>query len=162
MSSSAIISPCGLYRYRLTRSWDNAGHMPDSPRRVCWIMLNPSTADAEQDDPTIRRCIRFSKAWGYDGMIVVNCFALRGTNPEDIQDSREAGVDPVGPENDAAITQAVNECTLTICAWGTHAKYRGQKVVGMISRPQCLGLNRDGSPKHPLYLPASTKPREFR
>src|SRR5262245_19133112 len=96
-TKEALISPCGLYRYWLTRTWDN------SLRRVCWVMLNPSTADAEQDDPTIRRCVGFARSWGAGGIIVVNLFAFRASDPKALL----RAADPVGPDNDGHILKSV-------------------------------------------------------
>lgn len=149
---SADLSPCGRYRYRLTREWDAS--LP----RVCWIMLNPSTADADQDDATIRKCIAFSKRWGYGSLVVVNLFAFRSTDPDalpgpiDLRDPRR---------NEEEITDAANEARAVVCAWGGHAAAIGfgdrisahlRKSVSLHS----LGLTKRGAPRHPLYLPLDT------
>lgn len=149
---SAILSPCGLYRYHLRRDWTAA------PPLV-WIMLNPSTADAEQDDPTIRRCIAFAKAFGYGGIEVVNLFALRSPSPADLLDSSCAGIDPVGPNNDDTLRVVIVDCGYTlVAAWGAHklASPRARVIERMAAgRLLCLGTTKDGSPRHPLYVKAS-------
>ncbi len=94
MTGSAVLSECARYRYRLDRAWERDDHGLGT---VTWVMLNPSTADADVDDPTIRRCIGFSKAWGYNALTVVNLFAWRATSPRDLC----AVEDPVGPDNEA-------------------------------------------------------------
>jgi hypothetical protein len=117
MKRSAYISPCGAYRYSLSREW--------APGPACtFIMLNPSTADADIDDPTIRRCIGFAKAWGFGGLAVVNLFAFRATSPKDMQSAAE----PVGPANDAAIADGVGLSTIAVAAWGVHGTYRGRDL----------------------------------
>src|SRR5262245_13227298 len=105
--SSAELSPCGRYRYALTRTWG------DPKKVVCWVMLNPSTADADQDDPTIRRCLGFSRAWGAGGLVVVNLFALRATDPDQLR----IAADPVGPDNDSHLSTAAFG-RLVVAAWG--------------------------------------------
>ena len=147
---SAILSPCGLYRYSLTRQWS------EGAKQILWIMLNPSTADANVNDPTIRRCIAFSKAWGYDSLEVVNLFALRSPNPQDLIDSSEAGIDPVGPNNDGYISWAVKQSASVIAAWGSRgfARTRVPLIKSICGRIDCLGVTKDGSPRHPLYVKA--------
>jgi hypothetical protein len=123
-------------------------------------MLNPSTADADTDDPTIRRCIAFSKAWGFGGLAVVNLFALRATNPQSLRHHD----DPVGPDNDDAILDAAINLDRVVCAWGRHACYlgRGFEVGRMLVSsgcdPMALAINKDGSPKHPLYVRSDVEP----
>ena len=149
MSGDAIISPCGLYRYRLTRQWG------DGPTAV-FVMLNPSTADASQDDPTIRRCIGFAKREGCGSLLVVNLFAYRATDPDGMF---RLGVEPVGDENDGHIADAMlGSAGPVIAAWGgdKRAKVRVRDVrymAGKIGvRLLCLGKTKDGSPRHPLYV----------
>ena len=154
---SAAISLCGKYRYWLRR---DINLMVDKP--CVFIMLNPSTADATQDDPTIRRCIGYAKAWDCSELIVVNLFALRSTNPKTLW--AEDTIDPIGPDNDDAIMTAADIAHngLIICAWGGHGSYmdRGDQVIGMIEHlePHYLDLTKHGLPKHPLYLSGDLKP----
>jgi hypothetical protein len=150
--ADAVMSDCGLYRYRLSRTWD------DALRPACFVMLNPSTADATADDPTIRRCIGFARSWGCGGVVVVNLFAYRATDPYAM---REAGASAVGPDNDVHIRAAVIECNPVVCAWGVHGRFllRDASVKELIRRSglprgMCLGMTKDGHPKHPLYLRA--------
>ena len=139
------------YRLALWRTWSGGG------RRALWIMLNPSTADARILDPTIRRCVGFSRAWGFDGVDVCNLFALRSTKPAALYKHP----DPVGPENDRVILAAARDAGLVVAAWGTHGAHlaRAKAVETMLAGVvdlKCLGLNRDGSPRHPLYVRAAT------
>jgi hypothetical protein len=146
MKSSAIISPCGLYRYGLTRKWG------DGPR-VCFVMVNPSTADAEQDDPTIRRCIGFAQREGGGSLEVVNLFALRATDPKALRKHP----DPIGPGNNAALRTAFDRAGRIIAAWGAHGRLhaRDVTVARMLGdKAMCLGVTARGDPRHPLYLPA--------
>lgn len=159
MQSDALISPCGKYRYWLTRRWDM--HKPE----VCFIMLNPSTADGREDDPTIRRCVAFAKSWGHGRLIVVNLFAYRATKPQDLWDfDAETKGEAQGPENNSTILSAARSAQLVVCAWGKGGSYclRGLEVVTHLCwngiRPMVLRINKDGSPAHPLYLPASLTP----
>ena len=152
--SWATISDCGQFRYELGRRWD-AGPLLE------FIMLNPSTADADVDDPTIRRCIAFAKQWGYGALVVRNLYAYRATDPTELANA----ADPIGPENRDYLTRTDADCT--IAAWGAHPAAVGwwngypfgwQRTV--IQRPAlfCLGTNANGSPKHPLYVPSSRTP----
>src|ERR1700731_2978902 len=108
LERDAVISDCGRSRYLLRRTWDH-----DKPRAL-FVMLNPSTADAEVDDPTIRSCMRLAKQMGHGSFEVVNLFAWRATDPRELHTAS----DPVGPENDRVIEAAVNRCDIVICAWG--------------------------------------------
>lgn len=161
LQASAAISACGLYRYELVRTWDV--QLPP----VVFCMLNPSTADGEQDDPTIRRCVGFAKQWGYGGLVVVNLFAFRATEPRDLFKA----ADPVGPDNDAIILGHARVRTV-VCAWGASVassprpalKDRAfivRQNLDEIGATYHLGLTKDGHPKHPLYLSAKCSPISF-
>lgn len=148
MGMGAILSPCRQYRYALTRRWN------DGPM-VWWIMLNPSTADAYTDDPTIRRCITFSKREGGGALTVLNLYALRATVPDDL--TRHA--DPRGPKNLALLLDASCEARaghLVIVAWGAHPMaIEGARLVDTMfadAGAQCLGRTKAGHPRHPLYV----------
>lgn len=146
---NAYISPSGFYRYWLTRTWD------DTARKLAFVMLNPSTADAYVDDPTIRRCIGFAKRESMGGIIVCNLFAGRATKPEDLF---KLG-DPVGPRNVETWRKWL--CLMkpkVVCAWGSEAKaleqgkrFRKWAVENSLDL-WCLGKTKDGHPRHPLYL----------
>ncbi len=150
ITSAAWLSEDGCYRYSLTRDWD------ERLGTVCWVMLNPSTADAQTDDPTIRRCIAFSQRWGYGRLVVLNLFAWRVTNPKALP----LVLDPIGPANDIAALSAGS--SLIVAAWGS--SYPGAlKRRVMAERPQlvrrgamCLGKTASGSPRHPLYVRGDT------
>jgi hypothetical protein len=151
---SAYISRDGLYRYSLQRDLDG-------DESVCtFVMLNPSTADGRQNDPTIRRCVRFARDAGYGRLRVVNLYAFRTTDPSLLwlQD------DPVGPENNRVLALAFEESDLTIAAWGANARPgRVDEVMAMPFAPRwCLGLTKTGAPRHPLYMPADCGVHEFR
>lgn len=154
-SAGAVFDePKRVYRYNLHRLW--SGLSLSTARTVLWLLLNPSTADEEKLDPTLRRCQAFTRAWGFDGFEVCNLFALRSTDPKALYHH----LDPVGPMNDAAILEAAGRSDRIICGWGNHGKLHGRArtVLGLLLRaghePKRLGrLNDDGSPKHPLYLP---------
>lgn len=160
MGSSALISKCGRYRYFLTRGWGDGGE-------CTFIMLNPSVADAEEDDPTIRRCIGFARRSGYGSLRVVNLFALRATKPDELR----LADDPVGPSNDEHIVTALG-ADLVIAAWGAHGGLHGrdQQVIDifkfvMRANPKftvhCLGHTQSGQPKHPLYLAKNSPLKVF-
>jgi hypothetical protein len=156
----AIISPCGLYRYRLTRRWSRAACV----RTVNWIMLNPSTADAETDDATIRRCVNFARCWGYDEIVVTNLFALRSTDPRGLLEAD----DPVGPRNDSYLMAAALKADLVVCAWGEPPralKARADTVLTALRSAEvplrCLTRTASGQPGHPLRLRADLSPVPF-
>lgn len=158
MSNIAKLSRCGTYRYVLERTW--APLMP--PLTMIYLLLNPSTADAVKDDPTIRRCIRFAQREGYTGLRVLNLFALRSTNPALLL----THPDPVGPENDMYIQRFVSdkqERCIWVAGWGVmghrRTRERASAIINMLEGRDiwCLGTNTDGSPKHPLYLSGDTE-----
>ncbi len=153
-TTGAEFSPCRRYRYALWRIWDKA-------KPPClFIMLNPSTADEVDNDPTVERCERRASDMGYGGLLVRNIFAFRSTDPQALYSES----DPVGPDNDAAILDAIRQCGVIVCGWGAHGKLhgRGEAVRRLIldagRQPHYLQLNLDGTPRHPLYVAYAKKP----
>lgn len=126
-------------------------------------MLNPSTADEVANDPTVERCERRARMWGYRRLIVTNLFAFRATDPRDMK----AAIDPVGAENDAAILAAAEVSDLVLCAWGTHGNHlrRADRVRALLDsqrvRLKCLRMAKGGAPCHPLYLPYELEPIDY-
>lgn len=152
LESGATFSPDRLHRYTLWRRW------ADGPT-VMFVGLNPSTADETLDDPTIRRCIGFAKKWGYGCYVMTNIFAYRATDPKDMK----AFADPVGPENDKALLTEASKAKLVIAAWGIHGVFmdRGKQVASFLPNLQCLGVTKEGYPKHPLYLRGDSMPEPY-
>lgn len=155
--AGAVISDCGRYRYRLWRQW----RYPQPPA-VAFVMLNPSTADATQDDPTIRRCRGFAKSWGFGRLEVVNLCAYRATDPTDLWDADE----PTGPGNDAHILEVCRSVEQVVCAWGNHAPWpRAREVIGLLVDNHVplhvLCFTKLGNPAHPLRLRADLQPRPW-
>lgn len=151
---SAVISPCESYRYHLTRAWSMG------EGEVVFIMLNPSTADASLDDPTIRRCVGFGAAWGFRSLVVVNLFAWRATQPSELGRVH----DPVGPLADAYLLAAAGHAQKIVCAWGNdgHLQGRGEAVCRLLKEAGHplfhLGLTQSQAPRHPLYLKKTLQP----
>jgi hypothetical protein len=145
----------GEFRYRLSRSWGTGGH-------VLFIMMNPSTADLQVDDPTVAKCGRLARRWGYAGVTVGNTFAYRAT----IQSRLAEVPDPIGPDNDHHLLEMAREAAMTIFAYGTPKhkalRSRGPEVVRMIQagggQAHVLKLSKDGIPYHPLYLSEALLP----
>lgn len=170
----ATWSPCKSYRYTLRRQL----RLTLAPRVVAFLMLNPSTADEHDDDPTIRRCVDFAQSWGFCELMIVNVYAWRSTDPKMLP---QVGVtarkieramrvrappDPVGTDNDVAILAACERAEMVVCAWGKNAKQGRiaqlrQLLAGQASKLHALKLNNDGSPAHPLYLNGSLRPQPF-
>lgn len=149
MRRDAIISACGRYRYRLTRG---------EGRLLAFVMLNPSTADAAQDDPTIRRCVAFSAREGYDGIDVANIYAWRATDPRELL----SAANPFG-DNDRHLLNLARRHDIVVCAWGSkaipsHVETTRRMLTGSQTdhgvRLVCLGTTKNGSPRHPLYVRA--------
>jgi hypothetical protein len=147
----------GIYQYRyvLYREWDVT--LP----AMAIIGLNPSSADEQHDDRTVRRCIDFAKREGCGALAMLNIFAYRATNPAELASCP----DPVGRDNDHYIRSECENAMWIIVAWGTHGKLlgRGAQVVKLLRGRKllCFGINQDGSPKHPLYLSNNAKIIEF-
>ena len=154
MQKTATISDCQRYRYRLGRRWD-AGKV------LVFVMLNPSTADAELDDRTIRRCIGFARSHGFGAIEVVNLYAYRATKPRDL---KTAGY-PVGPENDRHIAEVCTGGLVgAVClAWGDNAAglARTGEVLALLHaidvQPMALELSQRGIPRHPLMLHSDSR-----
>lgn len=150
---NATISECGRYRYDLTRETG------EGVGSVLWVMLNPSTADATEDDPTIRRCVGFTRRWGFARLKVVNLFAFRATNPAELCDADDA----LDSENIRALLAESMAHDRIVFAWGGGLKHAKEKawvaeyVARIFHDAQCFGVNGDGTPKHPLYLKYETE-----
>jgi hypothetical protein len=148
---NAAISSCGNYRWWLTREWSPGGFMP-------FVMLNPSTADANFDDPTIRRCMGFAQRAGAGGIFVVNLYSFRATNPREML----SNADPYGPEHLIHLRSACVISNRTgrpmVCAWGANGGHQGADQDFLIMAAEenaalvCLGKTKEGHPKHPLYI----------
>ena len=148
--NTARISNCHRYRYLLTREFGGVS-------TCLFIMLNPSSADAVQDDPTVRRCIGFARRGGFGRLEVVNLYAFRSTSPSALF----TALDPVGPDNVSEIREALGRADMVIAAWGNNAGVndnsgRVGEVMALIERSgkpvKCFGFTRQGQPRHPLYL----------
>ena len=152
IKSTASYSDCELYRYSLKRVWQ-----PDK-KKVTFVLLNPSTATEQKNDPTVERCERRARTLGFGAFLVCNIFAWRDTKPK----TMKLSIDPIGPNNDKAISDGCKWADTVICAWGTHGSHlnRGSKVLALIGKKNLyhLGLTKDGSPKHPLYISYKQKP----
>lgn len=150
MTRQTIFSPCRTYRYTLWREWIGGDGYCQ------FVCLNPSTADEVQDDPTVRRCIAYAKAWGFGAFCMTNIFAYRATDPAVMK----AQPDPIGPDNDRHLKQIADGAGIVVAAWGSHGEHmgRGAEVARLIPGLHCLHLTKAGHPGHPLYLKASLAP----
>ncbi|MBR9766745.1 MAG: DUF1643 domain-containing protein [Rhodobacteraceae bacterium] len=158
--STALYSPCLRYRYALSRVWDATAP------RLLYIMLNPSTATEQQNDPTIERCERRARALGFGGFRACNLFAWRETSPALLKRAEA----PVGPANDRILTDSlgwIGPGGLVLCGWGVHGSHldRGATVAEMLRASGAplahLGLTRDGAPRHPLYIAYAMQPQPW-
>ncbi len=148
MLTSATFDTTGLYRYSLGRCWH-----PPGPEDA-FVMLNPSTADAARDDPTLRACIQFAQRWEYGSLRVVNLFGYRTPHPAELRTVD----DPVGSENDDYLIEAVEKAQRVVLAWGNWGDLRERDCTVLTllkthhAKLSCLQLNRSGQPRHPLYV----------
>lgn len=152
--SGAIFSACERYRYALWRDvypGDLLQNPPGTFGFAAWVGLNPSTADENDLDNTTRRCLKWTREWGCTRYVMLNAFAWRSTDPRGMKSAD----DPVGPDNDLFLKRFTANARFIIAAWGTNCDLiRQEAVCKAVGRPmECLGLNNDGSPKHPLYVP---------
>ena len=151
-----IFSADRQYRYTLWREWDLF-----LPGYAMFIGLNPSVADETKDDPTIRRCVAFAKAWGYGALVMTNLFAFRATDPRAMQ----AQVDPIGAENDHWLRQCAEDAAVIVAAWGTRAAHRGRGLAVarlLLEYPlMCLDVTVSGHPRHPLYVSGRVVPSRW-
>lgn len=150
MNNGAQFSECGKYRYALWRIWN------DSKPLVMFVGLNPSTADEDSDDPTIRRLYGFANSWGYGGFYMMNLFAYVTAYPKELQT-----VEPVG-QNDTWLREIGSKCERVVFAWGKFGfKEREAELMKMFPLAYAIALNKDGSPKHPLYIKSDVRPVIF-
>lgn len=156
MHKGAILSSCKKHRLQLWREWDF--NLP----KVLFIMLNPSTADHEQDDPTLRRCIDFAKQWGYGGLYIGNLYSLRAADPKTLVKVSKFN----HRDNHKHIVSIAQQCQLVVCAWGNYPiiKKLGTplNILKQLNQKlHCIDLSKTGTPKHPLYLKKSLTPIPF-
>lgn len=155
MINACNFSACRRYRYTLEHVIDPLMHA-SQPRPIMWIGLNPSTADENQLDPTLRRIRAFSQGWGFTAFVMTNLFAFRATDPRDMK--REPS--PVGPANDVLLELTADRCGMIVAAWGAHGYHMDRDVEVMkligVGRMSCLALTKAGAPKHPLYIDGNT------
>lgn len=160
MTNACVFSADRRHRYSLIHRWDDL-LTPPSGRGIAWICLNPSTADENQLDPTLRRIQGFSAAWGYTHFVMLNAFAFRATDPADMK----AAADPIGPDNDRWIRHWAGRVDSVMVGWGEHGAHldRHRQVVALLDAAKtfCLARNASGQPKHPLYVAQKTKPVRF-
>ena len=154
--SVAVFSDCRRYRYTLWRTWLEPLLAQHTIRYVNFICLNPSTADETKDDNTIRKCVKFAKAWGFDAMCVTNLFAFRATDPKLMKQQD----DPIGPENDFYLEAVAKKAAIVVAAWGAHGTHLNRATTVRKNLPVVFRYLRMGNlePWHPLYLPDSSQP----
>lgn len=162
---TARLSACGRYRYELTRIWGSAP-------LACWVLLNPSKADADYDDPTTRKLAGFAKAWNLGGFRLVNLFAYRATDPRELIEADRGGLDVVGPENWNHVRRAITaaDSIAHVCiGWGSPGGTIGRSYAADVIafaqsyrvRLWCIGRNQGGQPTHPLYQPYNRARRPY-
>lgn len=155
----AVFSDCRTYRYALWRETGRLG----AEGTVLFVMLNPSTADEVENDPTVRRCIGFAGDWGFARLAVANAYAYRATDPAELRRVD----DPVGPDNDEWLDRLASQAHAVIAAWGAHIDpERERRVIELVEfqagTMRCLGQTQALHPRHPLYLAADTKREPLR
>jgi len=151
MNKTALLSADNIYRYQLSRIWD------EEKPKILFIMLNPSTADEFVEDPTIRRVVNYAKDWGYGGVYVGNLYAFRSTDPKGLKSI----ADPIGPENINHIQTLISLVDKVIYAWGNEEK-EPDWLKKMVDTPYCIEISKKGIPKHPLYLKKCLIPQIYK
>lgn len=154
IESNAIFSDDRLYRYVLWRTWDIS--LPS----LMMIGLNPSKANELDNDPTIRRCLGFAKLWGFGSLHMTNLFAYMATLPNDLKNAD----DPIGEENNHWLVETSKRVEKIVFAWGVHGKFnnRDEEVINLFQNAFCIGVTKEGFPKHPLYLRKDLHPVIFK
>ena len=156
MQNPCTFSPDRRHRYSLDHLLPEPAPEPRRASLVMWIGLNPSTADENQLDPTLRRIAAFSRREGFGGFVMTNLFAFRATRPADMMAAR----DPVGPDNDRILARTARRCELVVAAWGAHGDFenRAERVRRLLrgARVVHLGCTQGGHPRHPLYVRGTT------
>ena len=155
--STAAFSDCGRYRYVLDRRWT------DGP--ICvFVGLNPSTATADSDDATIRKCVALARTWGFSGMTMANLFAVRCRYPQILSTHQN----PVGPENDRFLLPTIEQAHTVVAMWGNHglrsyglSARRDQDILALRDDWQCVGITKRGAPRHPLYIASTSTLMNF-
>lgn len=163
VEAEALFSTDLIHRYSLTRDWDR------SKGTALWVMLNPSTATATEDDATIRKCQKFARAWDLGGIVVANIFTIRGSKPTVIRHAIKQGVSPIGRGADEVLTMLARQTrvAMVVAAWGANGSIqgRGEEVRGLLHREgvklHAMRLTACGHPWHPLYLPDDLEPFEW-
>lgn len=159
--SSAVFSECDRFRYELNRRF--AGHVEGSGHPA-FVMLNPSTATHDTNDPTVRRCEGFARSWGYTALRVVNLYAMRATDPKELYAAADPGDDEI---NDYCIERAARDASVIVCAWGAFKDrdLRARAVLRLLAphadKLRHLGTTKRGQPRHPLYLRGDSLPQPF-
>jgi hypothetical protein len=151
MNKTAVLSDDNIYRYQLSRIWD------EEKPKILFIMLNPSTADEFVEDPTIRRVITYAKDWGYGGVYVGNLYAFRSTDPKGLK----CIADPIGPENINHIQTLISLVDKVIYAWGNE-QTEPDWLKKIVATPYCIEISKKGIPKHPLYLKKCLIPQIYK
>ena len=165
-TGTAVFSEDRKYRYLLRRKY--VGEKPMFPtenhgKTICWVMLNPSTADEKVNDPTIAKCLTTSRAWGYHDVTIVNIFAYRATKPSNMMKFAKEGGDPIGPLNRRFLREEILSADTVICAWGAGGSFQGReadiiKGLGKTgTKAWCLGFTKEKAPRHPLYVSKKEK-----
>lgn len=162
MERSAVLSECQTYRFQLIRQLERES--PDAARvsargTIGWILCNPSTADAEVDDQTVKKCWRYTLAWGYGSMMFVNVNPYRSTNPK----LQRTPPENILVANDSWLAYSMGQCPYVIAAWGDGAipelAQRAVKLLHPIGPLHALHVTKSGNPGHPLYLPGDAQPQ---
>lgn len=152
--TGADFSLCRKYRYKLWRIWDNNKPI------MMFLMLNPSTADETQNDPTVERCERRARMSSFGGVVICNIFAFRATDPKDMK----AASDPIGPDNNTIIIAESKAAEIVVCAWGNHGSFnnRSAEIKKMLFAEHivvhAIKISKSGEPAHPLYQPYARVP----
>jgi hypothetical protein len=152
VKATATFSDCGRYRYLLRRRWNEGPN-------CLFIGLNPSTATADSDDATVRKCVALARTWGFSGIAMANLFAVRCRYPQILSTHR----DPVGPDNDRFLLPAVKQAHTIVAMWGNHGlksygklARRDQYILSLRDDWRCIGITKHGAPRHPLYVANSS------